>query len=186
MVGNYLYWPTTSGTFERATFNGSTLGTPQVVDPYDDPTWRTVDGFGQTYQSSPPSYYSKMNSITGEFYSAGKLYYTLAGQPTLYWRWFSPDSGIVGAAEHSNPAAALADVEGMTLSGSTLYYSGAADGSLYSVAFANDVPTGREPRSAGRRSTAGTGARTACSCTGRLTGAPVPISRDQDGQDPRR
>ena len=145
MVGNYLYWPTTTGVFDRATFNGSTLGTPQVVDPYHDPTWQNVStGSGQTYQSSPPSYYDEMGSISGEFYSAGKIYYTLAGHPSLYWRWFSPDSGIVGGTEHSTPSAAMANVEGMTLSGSTLYYADSITGSLHSVGFAADAPSGAD------------------------------------------
>ncbi len=145
MVGNYLYFPTTGGTFDRATFDGSTLGTPQSVDPYDDPTWSNVKtGSGQTYQSIKPSYYSEMGQITGQFYSAGRIYYTLAGQSSLYWRWFSPDSGIVGAAEHSTPAPGLANVEGMTLSGSTIYYASATDGSLHSVGFANGAPTGTD------------------------------------------
>ena len=35
------------------------------------------------------------------FYANGKLYYTRSGQNTLYWRWFSPDSGHQPAArEH--------------------------------------------------------------------------------------
>ncbi len=145
MVGNYLYFPTTGGTFDRATFDGSTLGTPQAVDPYDDPTWSNIQtGSGQTYQSVKPSYYSEMSGITGEFYSAGRVYYTLSGQSSLYWRWFSPDSGIVGAAEHSTPAPGLANVEGMTLSGSTIYYASATDGSLHSVGFANGAPTGTD------------------------------------------
>jgi len=55
-------------------------------------------------------YYNELPSVTGAFYSDGRLYYSLDGQSTLHWRYFNPDSGTVGGQEFS-----------MFLSGGTLY-----------------------------------------------------------------
>ena len=145
MVGSYIYYATTDGTFHRATFNGSTVGAAQLVDPYNDPFWSTVNtGSGQTYRGVVPGYYAEIPNITGAFYSGGKLFYTQSGNNNLFWRWFSPDSGIIGAQEFSTPAPTLANIAGMFLSGSTLYYVTRADGNLHSVAFANGAPTGSD------------------------------------------
>ena len=37
MVGDSLYYPSTDGNLYRASFNGTSVGTPTVLDPYNDP-----------------------------------------------------------------------------------------------------------------------------------------------------
>ncbi len=72
---------------------------PEVeLDPYNDPVWDSVEtGSGQTYQGKAPSLAIQFPSITSMFFSAGRLFYSLKGQSNLHWRWFNPESGVVGA-----------------------------------------------------------------------------------------
>ncbi len=138
MAGNEIFYGTTTGFYE-ASFNGVTVGAPVAIDPYDDPTWDSVPtGSGQTYQSVKNTYYSELPSVTGAFYSNGKLFYTLAGSGQMYWRYFTPESGVIGAQEFpvsplSGPNAA--NIDGMVLSGNTLYYANKSDGTLHAITF---------------------------------------------------
>jgi hypothetical protein len=34
------------------------------------------------------------------FYDAGRLYYTRSGDPRLYYRFFAPESGVIGTIEY--------------------------------------------------------------------------------------
>ncbi len=145
MVGNTIFYGTSSDSFYRATFNAGSVGTPTLVDPYNDPVWSNVStGSGQNYRGTPSGYYGELNEVTGAFYSGGRLYYTLLGQPDLYSRWFSPDSGIVGSEEFSTSGADLSNVAGMVLSGSTLYFADRTTGDLHTVPFANGVAAGSD------------------------------------------
>ena len=42
MVGNTLFYGYTDGNFYKRTFDGTTFGTPTLVDPYNDPIWSNV------------------------------------------------------------------------------------------------------------------------------------------------
>ena len=135
-AGSRLFWGS-AGSFFEASFNGTTVGTPAVLDPYDDPAWDNVDtGSGQTYQGVRSDYYTELPSVTGAFFSNGRLYYSLAGKAALYWRYFEPESGVIGAQEFHN-GSAFQNVAGMVLSGSTLYYANKNDGTLHTVPFSN-------------------------------------------------
>ena len=145
MAGNQLFYGWTDGNLYRRTFDGTTLGAPTLVDPYEDPKWANVQtGSGQTYLGVKASLYgSEMANVTGMVYSAGRLYYTLVGQPTLYYRYFTPESGVVGSDEFTAGGTAdLSNVAGMFLSGGTLYYAARSDGSLHSVVFNSGAPVG--------------------------------------------
>jgi PKD domain-containing protein len=139
MAGNSIFYGTSDGqSFFRASFNGSTVGSPVLLDPYDDPYWDSVQtGSGQTYQGVKSGYYGEMSGITGAFYSNGKLFYSRSGLPGLYWRWFSPDSGTIGSQEFSATSGgfSFANVSGMVLSGTTLYYANKGTGALQSIPF---------------------------------------------------
>ena len=101
MVGSTIFYGSTNGNFYRATFAGTTVGTPVAIDPYDDPTWDGVQtGSGQTYQGAKSGFYSEIPNVTGAFYSDGRMYYSLLGQTALFWRYFTPDSGTIGGAEN--------------------------------------------------------------------------------------
>jgi len=151
VVGSTLYFGYTDGNLYQAPINALTesIGTPIVVNPYVIPFWSTIktgSGCGEGgctlyYTGVPPTLYgSEMQNVTGMVYANGNLYYTLFGSSTLYWRAFEPDGGVVGSQEFSAPVSDLGSVAGMFLSGSTLYYASAVDGSLHSVAWNNGAP----------------------------------------------
>jgi hypothetical protein len=142
VVGNSLFWDGTDGNFYRAHFTGSTVGSPRTVDPYDDPAWSDVaTGSGQTYRGVPAGYYNEMPSITGQFYADGRIYYTRTGDQHLYWRYFEPDDGIVGAVQHTTKTNVdFTNVEGMFRSGDTIYCADGSDGKLHAYPFIDNRP----------------------------------------------
>jgi hypothetical protein len=146
LVGSTLFYGLNDGTFHKATFNGTTVGASSVIDPYDDPAWDNVEnGSGGTYRGLPSAYYGELHSVTGAFYSDGRLYYSQTDQAELHWRYFTPDSGIVGGTEFAVPGGTFAGVAGLTRSGSTIFYATTASGSLHSVAFSDGGTNGANP-----------------------------------------
>ncbi len=138
-VGNNIFYGQ-NGNLYRATFNGTDVGVPQLLDAYDDAYWSPIEtGSGQTYQGVHPTYLtSELSTVTGAFYYAGRIYYTLAGRTALYSRLFSPDSGVIGPFEFAQNNVLPNNVTGMFISGSTLYYaSGSTGGFLHSRTFTN-------------------------------------------------
>ena len=146
LVGSTLFYGLTDGSFHQASFNGSAVGPSTTIDPYDDPVWDGVQtGSGQTYQGVTSGYTSELPGVTGAFYSDGRLYYTLSGHTSLRWRYFSPDSGIVGGQETLVSGVDFSVVAGMFVNGSTLYYANTYDGSLHAVAFSDGGTSGANP-----------------------------------------
>jgi hypothetical protein len=143
-VGGNLFYGLSDGNLYERTFDGSTLGTAKLVDPYDDPLWDNVGtGSGNTYQGVAADLYgTEMRSVTGMVWSNGILYYAVQGQSRLRFRYFTPESGIVGTQEFvAGGSVNFASISGMFLSGSTLYYSTASDGNLHAVPFAGGSPS---------------------------------------------
>ena len=105
MVGRTLFYGQTDGRLYRRPFDGTSFGAATMVNPYVDPLWNTVlTGSGpvtQTYTGVLPTWYTQLPTVTGMFYANGRIYYTRSGQNSLYWRWFSPDSGIIGGVENT-------------------------------------------------------------------------------------
>ena len=62
------------------------------------------------------------------------MYYTLAGQSSLFYRYFTPENDIIGALRYTSSGSvadvSFAGVNGMFVAGSKLYWSDAADGTL--------------------------------------------------------
>ena len=119
-----------------------------MVNPYVDPLWNTVlTGSGpvtQTYTGVLPTWYTQLPTVTGMFYANGRIYYTRSGQNSLYWRWFSPDSGIIGGVENTVAGGNItwSTTRGMFLDGSNLYVVSSTNGNLLRIGFANGAPTG--------------------------------------------
>ena len=146
MVGSTIFYGSTDGNFYQASFDGTTVGKPSAVDPYDDPTWDNVQtGSGQTYQGVKPGYYAEIPNITGAFYSDGRLYYTQTNKSGLYWRYFTPDSGTIGGTEFTVTGGSFAKVAGMFASGGTIYYASSTDGSLHAVTYSDGGTNGATP-----------------------------------------
>ena len=145
-VGGTLFYGT-GGALWRRTFDGTTFGTPELVDPYHDPYWDTVvtnsGPEGQTYVGATTGFYAEIPNVTGMFYTGGRLYYTLTGQNGLFWRWFTPDSGVVGADRFSVAGASgFSDAGAVFVAGSTLYKVNRSTGDLSAVDWVNGAPSG--------------------------------------------
>jgi hypothetical protein len=143
-IGNTIYYGTSTGNFFQRSFDGRTFGTPSAIDPYDDPVWSTVQtGSGQTYRGLKPSFYSELSSITSMFYWHGRVYYTISGRSQMFWRWFEPDDGIVGADEFTVPGTLnWSHVAGAFLVGNTLYWGDSATHNLLSIPWVNGQAVG--------------------------------------------
>jgi len=137
VAGPWLYHGAGDGLFYRRSFDGTTFGAAGLVDPYNDPAWSTVTtGSGSgTYRGVRPDLYgSEMQRVTGMFYDAGRLHYTTDKSSSLFWRPFSPESGILGARGTVAGASLPTDVRGMFLADGKLYYASGA-GTLTRVDF---------------------------------------------------
>ena len=148
MVGRTLFYGQTDGMLYRRSFDGVNFGDPVAVNPYLDPLWSTVETgsgpVGQTYAGVLPTWYGQLSTITGMFYANGRIYYTRSGQNSLYWRWFSPDSGIVGGVENTVTGGNItwSSTKGMFLDGTNLYVVSSTNGQLLKIGFVNGAPTG--------------------------------------------
>jgi hypothetical protein len=114
------------GTLQTRTFDGTTFGPAAPVNLY-----------GLT------NFAGEIPNVTAMFYdkSAARLYYTLSGQPQLYYRYFTPQSSIVGAVRFNGPANGngvnFATASGMFLSGSDLYVGSSTTGNLAKLQWAD-------------------------------------------------
>ncbi|MFI0792157.1 malectin domain-containing carbohydrate-binding protein [Micromonospora rubida] len=145
-VGGDLFYGM-DGALYRRSFDGSAFGTPSKVDPYHSAKWDTVvtgsNPEGQTYAGSTVNFYTEFTNVSGAFYSGGRMYYTLAGQSALFWRWFTPGTGTVGAERNTVAGTtAFADAASIFLDGDTLYVVSRNTGGLSSMAWSEGTPTG--------------------------------------------
>ncbi|HZN17429.1 MAG TPA: malectin domain-containing carbohydrate-binding protein [Micromonosporaceae bacterium] len=145
-VGGTLFYGM-NGALYRRTFDGATFGAPTFINPYSDPAWDNVvtdsGPAGQTYRGVTTNFYAEIPSVTAMFYWGGRIYYTLSGQSGLFWRWFSPDSGIVGPDKFTVAGATqFADAGGVFVSGTKLYLVGRSTGNLSRMDWVNGAPSG--------------------------------------------
>jgi PKD repeat protein len=141
--GEIVYGRPDGFLYERS-FNGSTFGSEVKLDPYHDPFWDNVDtGSGQTYTGAMSDFANEIPSVTSMFFTKGRLFYTLAGDSAMHWRWFEPDSGTVGSDEfQTSDGMDWSHVAGAFLSGNTLYFADKPSGSLSSVGWDGSQATG--------------------------------------------
>ncbi|MEV0005536.1 malectin domain-containing carbohydrate-binding protein [Micromonospora sp. NPDC050980] len=143
-VGGTLFYGMNDALWRR-TFDGTTFGVPELVDPYHDAYWDTVETdsgpAGQTYVGVTTGFYAEIPNVTGMFLSGGRLYYTLSGQNGLFWRWFTPDSGTVGADRFTVAGSGgLADAGAVFVAGNTLYKVNRSTGDLSATDWAGGAP----------------------------------------------
>ena len=119
LVDGTLYSGWNDGTFRARSFNGTTFGPSTNIPMY-----------GNTFIGDIPN-------ITGIAYTNDRIYYTLFGDDNLYWRWFTPQSQVVGAVRNTvggdTTGMQPGRVAGMFAAGDRLYFADRSDGHLYSV-----------------------------------------------------
>jgi hypothetical protein len=135
LVNGTLYYGLSDGGFYSRTFDRTTgaVGAQQVVKLYDDP---------ETGGRIPFT----LASVTGMFFDPAthRIYYTLAGDPRLLYRYFTPESRVVGAQTFvaTSNGVSFTAAAGMTLAGGRIFYGSSVDGSLRTVAFSGGAVVG--------------------------------------------
>ncbi|MEV6284941.1 PKD domain-containing protein [Kribbella sp. NPDC051770] len=134
MLNGQLYAGWSNGVFDKRSFDGTTFGTPTPVNTGDQIT-------------NMSTWHGEVQNITGMFYDSGRIYFTRSGQNNLYYRYFTPESGVIGAniftATGNVTGLNFSQVNGMVLAGNTLYWAQSTDGTLRKITFnsATGVPT---------------------------------------------
>jgi hypothetical protein len=122
IVDGKLYTGLVNGTLQVRSFDGTTFGAPSTVNLN-----RLTD------------FSNEIRNITGMFFDAatGRLYFTLAGSSALYYRYFTPESQLVGAVRFTAQDSVAggggvnwSQVSSMFQAGQYLYVALASDGSL--------------------------------------------------------
>lgn len=127
-----LYAGWSDGRLYSWSFNGTTLGSK-------------TDILVQGNYVLGPSWIS-FSDVTGMFWSDGRLYYTRSGDPDLHYRYFTPESELVGSIEYSVSGSAIdgldwSGVKGMTEASGHMYWS-TSDGNLHKIDFSSGAPVG--------------------------------------------
>lgn len=138
LLNGTLYY-SAGGTFNALSFDGTSVGTPIVVNPYSTAWDGITTGDAKdptvTYKGAPPTFYNKLNSITGMAYANGRIFYTVSGSKLLFYRWFTPDSGVIGAVEYSLPPTIFGVSGGLMIGNGQLYVTNRNTGAISAVAF---------------------------------------------------
>jgi PKD repeat protein len=144
MLGDTLYYGRSDGFLYKRAFDGTAFGPELRIDPYNDPAWAGVStGSNSTYDGRLNNFYAELSSVTGMFYADGRIYYTLSGQSSLFYRTFSADSDIVGPDRFTSPTGRnWSGTGGLFYANDTVYVVSAATGTLSSVPFNGGVPSG--------------------------------------------
>lgn len=125
MINGQLYLANSDGSFNRRTFNGTTYGAPIAVDTADEivplTDWR-----------------ADIQNATGMFFDGGRIYFTRSGSNQLFYRYFSPESDVVGAkrfvASNNVSGIDFAQVRGMFITNTHLYWA-QPDGNLRRISW---------------------------------------------------
>ncbi len=157
MVSGRLYTGWSDATFRVQDFDGTTMGAPATIGlnglEVQPPSGFNIPGT----TTRVPAFTTDLQSMTGMFYSNGRIYYTvsrpgttttnIANNNKLYYRYFTPESQVVGAnlfVASSYPADTTiqwANVAGMTMANGKLIYA-TTDNRLWRVDWSGTAPTG--------------------------------------------
>ena len=138
ILNSWLYIAHSNGTFNKRTFDGTTYGPATAVRTQDQLV--TLAGWRRD-----------IRTMTGLFYDRGRIYFTRRGSNALYYRYFNPQSDIIGAARLRvsavSPRFKPMSVRGMFATGRHLYWS-RSDGTLRRIRWAQGHQSGRPAGSA--------------------------------------
>ena len=137
-VAGHLYEGRDEGRLLRWSYDGTNFGPVETVDLRNVPTSQ------QVYNAI--TYGFPVASVTGMFYDNGRLYYTVAGDQKLYYRYFLPQpdvaDDVVGAqilvASGDGDGLDWSRVQGMSAAGGALFWS--EGGNLRRVDFTDGRP----------------------------------------------
>jgi hypothetical protein len=135
LLNGTVYYGLNNGSFNRRTFDkvSGATGAQVAVNLYNDPESGTRIPFA-------------ISTMTGMFYDTAthRIYYTVSGDSRLYYRYFTPESAIVGAQtfQANSGGVNFSTVAGMTLASGRILYGSSADGFLRSVPFSGGQVTG--------------------------------------------
>ncbi|TNC39314.1 PKD domain-containing protein [Mumia zhuanghuii] len=114
MVNGFLYAAWSDGSFSRRSFDGASFGPLEQVNTAD-----------QLVNLS--DWDSDAATATGMFFDGGRLYYTRSGSSSLFYRYFTPESGVVGAkrltASTGASGISFSGVRSMVLGGDKLVFT---------------------------------------------------------------
>ena len=128
MISGDLFMAKSNGSLARASWSDGAVGAATTVPDLNLSAWRT-----------------ELANMTGMYYHGGRLYFTLSGNSNLYYRYFSLESGVIGAdrltATASLSGINFASVAGMTAAGDDLLWVESATGNLNRTALNRGIPT---------------------------------------------
>ena len=146
-----VYTGMSDGTFTVRSFNGTTMGQPTTINlnglQTAPPTTFLIPGTNTPI----PSFATHLANMTGLFFDNGRIYYTVSGNPRLYYRYFTPQSQVVGAnlfVASTGDGVDWSNVRGMTLASGNLYFA-LANNNLDRVAWSGGRPVGAVTQIAG-------------------------------------
>ena len=152
MIGGRLFYGTSDGALHRRTVDRGRWGDATRVDPYADPAWsqvatgsKTKTGEDILYRGTPTTFSDDLSNATSLHYDpqTSRLYYTLHRQPQLYYRAFSPDSGVVHPERQVAPGVQVpTDLVGAFVARGSLYYVRSSSNVLHRAAFSWTGPLG--------------------------------------------
>ncbi len=132
MINGKVYYGYTDGQLYSRSFDGTTFGPANPVNGMDLLTPLT-------------DFHNDVPNITAMLFNGGRLYYTLNGDSHLYYRYFTPESNVVGAvrftASNGITGMNFAQASGMFVAGGKLYLA-TSNGNLQQSDFVNGAPSG--------------------------------------------
>jgi hypothetical protein len=140
-IDGQVYTGWSDGTLRVRSFDGASFG-PSSAVPMSWPDPNSTTGYTPTN-----NFVADLPSVTGMFYdpTQARLYYTQSGSSSLYYRYFEPESQLVGAQKFIvvGDVSALdpRNVNGMFLADGQIYFAD-SQGQLKSVGFSAGQITG--------------------------------------------
>jgi chitodextrinase len=149
-----LFYGMTDGRIYVRTFDGTSFGPASQVNLYGLEVQPSTSFLIPGTSTRVPAFTTDVAAMTGMFYDNGRIYYTVNKGSTqttlnnkLYYRYYNPESGIIGAnlfvasSYPTDAAVQWGNVRGMTLASGKLILA-QTDGRLYSIDWGGTKPVG--------------------------------------------